>query len=310
MQACENGGMFQHLIAAVRVAGATLLLSLNTVVHVGPLLVVALMKALTPSGSRPRQALDHALVAIAASWIDFNSWMIDRLTRTRITVTGLPDPDPSGQMLVICNHQSWVDIPILQKLFNRRLPLLRFFLKSQLFWVPLLGLAWWALDFPFMKRHTRAQIERRPELARRDVEATRAACARFRKLPVAVVNFVEGTRFRPGRHGAQASPYRHLLKPRAGGIAFTLDAMGEAIDRLVDVTIVYPRGRPTMVDLFADRIREIRVHVRQRPVPDWLREGDYLEDPAFRDRVRQWINDIWREKDSQFDALLANRGER
>jgi len=296
--------MIRHLFFALRVAGATLLLSLNTLIHVGPLLVVALLKLPTPAGSRPRKWLDHGLMAIAASWIDFNSWMMDHLTDTRIVVSDLPDPDLDGQMLVVCNHQSWVDIPVLQKLFNRRLPLLRFFLKSQLIWVPLLGLAWWALDFPFMKRHTRAQIKRRPELAERDVQATRRACEKFRKLPVAVVNFVEGTRFRPARHAAQSSHYRHLLKPRAGGVAFTMDAMGEAIDRLVDVTIVYPHGQPRLVDLFANRVREIRVAVHSRPVPEWLRDGDYLNDEEFRKRVRDWINDLWQLKDESITKLL------
>ena len=298
--------MVKRINFALRVAGATLLLSLNSIVHISPLLVVALAKVLTPASSRLRKRLDHALMAIAASWIDFNSWMFDTLTDTTVEVTGLPEPDREGQMLVICNHQSWVDIPVLQKLFNRRLPLLRFFLKSQLFWVPLLGLAWWALDFPFMKRHTRTQIKRRPELAKRDIDATRAACSKFRHLPVAIVNFVEGTRFRPERHAAQSSPYRHLLKPRAGGLAFTLDAMGEAIDTLVDVTIVYPQGRPRLVDLFANRVREIRVAVNTRPIPDWIRGGDYLNDEQFRARIRDWTNDLWHEKDQSMTDLLGS----
>jgi 1-acyl-sn-glycerol-3-phosphate acyltransferase len=210
-------------------------------------------------------------------------------------------------MLVVCNHQSWVDIPVLQKLFNRRLPLLRFFLKSQLIWVPVLGLAWWALDFPFMKRYTRAQIERRPELAGRDIEATRRACRKFRHLPVAIVNFVEGTRLTADKHRDQGSPYRHLLKPRAGGTAFTLDAMGEAIDTLIDVTIAYPGGRPSLVDLMADRIRTIRVHVRRLSIPEHLRGGDYRNDPEFRRAIQDWINRIWTEKDATLEAMMSGR---
>ncbi len=296
--------MINRLVFVLRVAMATVLLSLNSIIHVIPLLLVALVKAVTPSSLRLRRALDRLLMAIAASWIDFNSWMFDRLTDTRVEVDGMPKPDPNGQMLVICNHQSWIDIPVLQKLFNRRLPLLRFFLKSQLFWVPLLGLAWWALDFPFMKRHSRAQIEQRPELADRDIEATRAACEKFHHLPVAIVNFVEGTRFRTERHAAQASPYRYLLKPRAGGVAFTLDAMGESIDTLVDVTIVYPQVQPRLVDLFANRVGEIRVAVRTHPVPNWIRDGDYVNDPAFRQRFRAWINDLWQGKDQMIETLM------
>ncbi len=82
----------------------------------------------------------------------------------------------------------------------------------------------------------------------------------------------------------QASPFAHLLKPKAGGIAFVLDAMGRALHSILDVTIVYPGGRPTMVDLFANRVREVRVNIRERPIPAELLGGDYQNDPAFRER--------------------------
>jgi 1-acyl-sn-glycerol-3-phosphate acyltransferase len=297
--------MIDKLIASLRILAAGLLLAVNSVVHILPLLVVALVKLVVRV--RPvTRGCDRTLSAIAASWIDFNSWLFDTLTSTKIEIEGLPEADTGGQMLVVCNHQSWVDIPVLQKLFNRRLPLLRFFLKSQLIWVPLLGLAWWALDFPFMKRYTRAQIERKPQLAGRDIAATRRACRKFMRIPVAIVNFVEGTRFTAAKHAAQDSPYRHLLKPRAGGVAFTLDAMGEALDTLVDVTIAYPDGRPSLADLFANRIREIRVHVRRLPIPERLRGGDYQDDPDFRLGIQEWVNQLWQEKDATLEALKAD----
>lgn len=294
--------MPETLVAFIRILIAGLLLAINSVVHVLPLLMIALIKAVLRF--RPvRRACDRMLMALAASWIGVNSWLFDHFTNTRIQVEGLPEKNFEGQMLVVCNHQSWVDIPVLQKLFNRRLPLLRFFLKSQLIWVPLLGLAWWALDFPFMKRYTREQIERRPELAGRDIAATRRACRKFRQLPVAIVNFAEGTRFTPARHEAQNSPYRHLLKPRAGGLAFTLDAMGDALHTLVDVTIAYPDGRPSLADLLANRIREIRVHIRQLPIPQRLRGGDYHNDPEFRRGIQDWVNQLWHQKDGVLAQL-------
>jgi 1-acyl-sn-glycerol-3-phosphate acyltransferase len=288
----------------LRVLVAALALALNSIVHITPLMIVALGKAVIPV--RPvRLACDRILMAIAASWIDFNSFLFDYLTDTRVVVTGLPEAMLDGHFLVICNHQSWVDIPVLQKLFNRRLPLLRFFLKSQLFWVPLLGLAWWALDFPFMKRYTRAQVERKPSLAGRDITATRKACEKFRHIPVSIVNFVEGTRFKPAKHAQQGSPFEHLLKPRAGGTAFVLDAMGETLDTLVDVTIVYPHGAGELVDLFANRIPEVRVHIELSAIPEALRQGDYQTDPAVRERFQQWINQRWADKDQHIAALLA-----
>jgi 1-acyl-sn-glycerol-3-phosphate acyltransferase len=287
----------------LRIATAAVAVTVNSIVHITPLMIVALLKVIF-RWRRVRAVCDRTLMAIAASWIDVNSALFEWLTDTRVVVTGLPEPMPEGHFLVICNHQSWVDIPVLQKLFNRRLPLLRFFLKSQLFWVPILGLAWWALDFPFMKRYTRAQIERKPRLAGRDIEVTRKACAKFRHIPVSVVNFVEGTRYSSTKHAEQDSPFAHLLKPRAGGTAFVLDAMGETLDTLVDVTIVYPHGAGELGELFGNRIPEIRVHVELSTIPDRFRNGDYQQDADYRAEFQDWINTLWQAKDRRIDAML------
>lgn len=289
----------------LRVTLIVLLLVANTVLHVVPLLAVALIKAVLPF-ARLRKASNPVLTGLAESWIGVNNWLQDRFIRTRVHLQGDMALSKDGHYLVLANHQSWVDIVVLQKVFNRRIPLLRFFLKRQLFWVPLLGLAWWALDFPFMGRHTRKQIARRPELARRDIETTRRACEKFREIPVAIMNFVEGTRFTPAKHAAQGAPYRHLLKPKSGGVAFVLDAMGEGLHAILDVTIAYPGGRPSMMDLLANRVPAIHVQVRQRPIPDELLRGDYQNDREFRVRFQQRMNGLWQQKDADMARLLAD----
>ena len=285
-----------------RVAPILLLIVANTLVHALPLLAVAVVKAVLPF-KRARLACNPVLIGFAEGWIAANSWMIDRLTGTRFHVDMPPSLQADGHYLVLANHQSWVDIVVLQKIFNRRIPFLRFFLKRQLFWVPVLGLCWWALDFPFMGRYTRKQIAKNPELGRRDMEATRRACEKFLDIPVSVMNFVEGTRFTPQKHATQASPYRHLLKPKSGGVAFVIGAMGQSLQAVLDVTIVYPGGRPTIVDLIGGRIPEVRVSVRQRPIPEALIDGDYQEDRAFRARFQQWMNGLWDEKDAEIERL-------
>jgi 1-acyl-sn-glycerol-3-phosphate acyltransferase len=291
-------------MALPRIVLIVLLVAVSTVLHVVPLLALALVRAALPS-ARLRRATDPALTGIAGSWIGVNNWMFDHLTATRLVVEGDIAPAPDGHYLVLANHQAWADILVLQRVFNRRIPLMRFFLKRQLFWVPLLGLAWWALDFPFMGRYTRRQIAKRPELGRRDIEATRRACERFRSIPVAIMNFAEGTRFTAAKHAATASPYRHLLKPKSGGVAFVLDAMGPGLHAILDVTIAYPAGVPSLADLVAGRVPEVRVHVRQRPIPAELLAGDYQEDRAFRAVFQQWMNGLWREKDETLARLLA-----
>ena len=287
-----------------RLALLFLLIATSTVLHVIPLLAIALLKVVLPL-PRLRTACNPLLTGLAASWIGFNNRLWDSFTRTRLRLHCDADLHADGHYLVLANHQSWVDILVLQKVFNRRIPLLRFFLKRQLFWVPLLGLAWWALDFPFMGRYTPRQVAKNPALAGRDIEATRRACEKFRAIPVAIMNFVEGTRFTADKHAKQGSPYRHLLKPKSGGVAFVLDAMGDGLHAILDVTIAYPGGRPSLIDLLADRVPEVRVRVRPRRIPADLAGGDYQNDREFRVRFQQWMNGLWREKDDELAAMLA-----
>jgi 1-acyl-sn-glycerol-3-phosphate acyltransferase len=296
--------MFFRLPRGLRTLIAAFLVIGSTVLHVPVLMVVAIAKALLPVASL-RPGFDRALMRIAESWIGVNSALMDAFTHTRYVVEGAEALRYGGHYLVLANHRSWVDIPVLQKAFNRRIPLLRFFLKSQLFWVPLLGVAWWALDFPFMKRYSKEQLARRPELAGRDLAATRRACEKFRRIPVSVMNFVEGTRFTEAKQASQGAPYRHLLRPKAGGVAFVVGAMGDAIESVLDVTVWYDTGKPSLADLFADRIGEVRVQVREIAIPAGFVGGDYENDPEFRELFQAWINDLWRGKDAQLAALAA-----
>lgn len=289
----------------LRIALIFLLITVNTLLHVPPLLVLGVLKAIVPL-ERVRVAFNPVLTGLAESWIGVNSAMMGAFTSTRFTLTEQASLQRNGHYLVLANHQSWVDILVLQKVFNRRIPLLRFFLKRSLIWVPVLGLAWWALDFPFMGRYTRQQIARNPELGKRDIETTRRACEKFKAIPVSVMNFVEGTRFSQGKHDSQQSPYEHLLKPKSGGVAFVLDAMGQGLHSVLDVSIVYPDGRPSMLDLIGNRVGEVRVLVRERPIPAELVSGNYQDDRAFRARFQQWMNGLWQEKDADIGRLLKH----
>ncbi|MDF2463953.1 MAG: acyltransferase [Ramlibacter sp.] len=297
--------MLGFLPPVLRGAIAFLLLAINTLFWCTLLFAFALVKLALPF-QPVRKRIDPILNGIATLWVACNSgWM--RLTQnTRWDVQGIEGLPYEGWYLVNCNHQSWVDIFVLQHLLNRRIPMLKFFLKQQLIYVPVIGLAWWALDFPFMRRHGKAQLRKRPELRQQDTEATRRACEKFALVPTSVMNFAEGTRFTPAKHRAQASPYRHLLKPKAGALALALNAMGERFRSLVDVTIVYPAGRPTFWDFLCGRTPAITVRARQLPIPVEFCAGDYAGDPAFRSRFQRWLDQLWHEKDVQIEALLQN----
>jgi 1-acyl-sn-glycerol-3-phosphate acyltransferase len=295
--------MLGFLPPVLRGAIAFVLLAVNTLFWCTLLFAFALVKLVLPF-QPVRKRIDPILNGIATLWVACNSgWM--RLTQNTLwDVQGIEGLPYKGWYLVNCNHQSWVDIFVLQHLLNRRIPMLKFFLKQQLIYVPVIGLAWWALDFPFMKRHGKAQLRKRPELRQQDTEATRRACEKFALVPTSVMNFAEGTRFTPAKHRAQASPYRHLLKPKAGALALALNAMGERFRSLIDVTIVYPAGRPTFWDFLCGRTPAITVRARQLPIPAEFCAGDYASNPAFRSQFQRWLDQLWEEKDVQIDAIL------
>jgi 1-acyl-sn-glycerol-3-phosphate acyltransferase len=221
-------------------------------------------------------------------------------------VRGADDLDLNGWYLVVSNHQSWVDILVLQTVFNRKIPFLKFFLKKELIWVPFLGLAWWALDFPFMQRYSKKFLQKNPHLRGNDLERTRRACEKFKTTPVSVMNFVEGTRFSRKKQKAQGSEFKKLLKPRAGGVAFVLGAMGDCINKVVNVTIVYPGGADTFWGFISGRVRHIIIDVEVLPVTEEL-IGDYFNNQEFRGDFCDWVNRLWQEKDSKIQDLCDDR---
>ena len=284
---------------------AALLLVLNVLFWVPILLFFAILKLILPFKAM-RLLIDPILLRIAEAWIAGNSGWMGLTQRTQWDVQGIDGLDDRSWYLVNCNHQSWVDILVLQHLFNRRIPLLKFFLKQQLIWVPIMGLAWWALEFPFMRRHSEEFLKKHPEMRGKDQATTRKACEKFALIPTSVMNFLEGTRFTRAKHARQQSPYKHLLKPKAGGIALALNAMGDKFQAILDVTIVYPDGTPTFTQFLSGKLRRVVVRVRRLPVPQDLAQGDYAGDAAVREAYQQWVHQLWLDKDAQIEVLKTN----
>jgi 1-acyl-sn-glycerol-3-phosphate acyltransferase len=295
--------MLLFLPGFVRTPLAALVFAVNTLVHCLVLFVFALLKLLVPVPILKR-GLTRVLNLIGESWIGVNNFATRLFARIEWDVQGAEGLRYEGNYLVVSNHQSWVDIPVMHRALNRKIPFLKFFLKQQLIWVPVLGLAWWAFDFPFMKRYSKEFLAQHPELKGKDLETTRRSCEKFRAAPVSVMNFVEGTRFTEQKHAEQSSPFKHLLRPKAGGVAFVVNAMGDIIHSLIDVTIVYPGGRPSLIDLLAGRIRNVSVLIRELPIPADLVGGDYPNDSAYRERFQHWITALWTEKDARIERSL------
>jgi 1-acyl-sn-glycerol-3-phosphate acyltransferase len=303
--------MLSFLPGPVKGLIAATLFALNTIFWCGFIFALIPLKFLIPVPGI-RRAISQAMVAIGENWISCNSLEIGLIEKIRWDVSyhlgenETPEKNTLSRdhsYLISANHQSWVDIVILQTVFNRRIPFLRFFLKKELLYVPILGLAWWALDFPFMKRYSKAYLEKHPEKRGKDMETTRRACEKFQGSRISVLNFLEGTRFTPEKHARQNSAFNNLLTPKTGGLAFVLEAMGEQFEALLDVTIVYPSGAISMWNLFSGRIHQITVRIDKIDIPKAFLGGNYLEDPVFREDMQQWVRTIWKHKDEVMQSV-------
>ena len=268
---------------------------INTLFWVFPIVISSLLKALVPLKSW-QTVFSYLLDQMASNWVACNTGIQNLFTKVHYQVTGLENVSVKDWYLVVSNHQSWVDILVLQRLLHGKVPFLKFFLKKELIYVPFLGLAWWALDFPFMKRYSQAFLKKNPHLLGKDIETTRIACEKFKHKPVSVMNFIEGTRFTQTKHEKQKSPFKHLLRPKAGGIAFVLDAMGQHLNKIVNVTIYYPHGIPSFKEFISGQVTQVHVNVETVDIPADI-IGDYFNDKAFKQNFQRWVNETWRKKD-------------
>ncbi len=294
--------MIKKLAGQIKGTFSLFFLSVNTAAVFGPVLVLSFFKIVLRFRTA-QTAISIMLNSVASGWVVINNRAISLIYDIKWSVHIDGELSLQRSYLVISNHQSWIDIMVLQHIFNGRIPFLRFFLKQQLIWIPLLGISWWALDFPFMKRYSQSVLQKKPHLKGRDLETTRKACARFKRFPASIMNFLEGTRYTPQRKAASKSPYTNLLRPRAGGAAFTLSAMRESINDIIDVTIHYPQGIISMWDFLCGKLDRVIVCARIIPIDPSTKNGDYLNDLEFRKRFTDWINLIWEEKDRLLSRL-------
>lgn len=272
----------------------------STFLHGPPVLLAGLIQTLMPASG-----MDRVAIRLTNSWLGVNNWLIDHLLpHTEWHVTLPTDLDINGQYLLMCNHQTWLDTTVMQYIGLTRLPLTRFFTKWELIFIPFLGLAFKILGFPMMKRHSKEAIAKNPALKQQDLEEDKRACKGLKSVPYTLLNYLEGTRFTPEKQKAQKSPFKHLLKPKSGGIGLALYILGKDVDGLIDMTIVYPDGVPTYSDFWQGRVRRIGVDLREIPIPDWVLQGSYEEDEAFRERFQEWIGELWQSKDQLIEQML------
>jgi 1-acyl-sn-glycerol-3-phosphate acyltransferase len=297
--------MLESFRSHLKAIGSTLVIAANTLFWGLPIHGLALIK-LGVRSTAWKTACTNGLIRLVKGWIRGVLAIQDRLLDITWDIRVTAALSRKQWYLVSINHRSWTDIPVLLKALTDRVPFPVVFAKRQMYWVPIIGTALWALDYPIMKRFSRRYLARHPEKRGIDLETTRQACRKYQFRPVAIWNFIEGTRFTSKKHRRQESPYRHLLRPKAGGLAFAIQAMEGRITRLLDVTIVYPQGITSFWAYLRGEVRQVTVHLREIVIPDRLLHGSYSDDPQDRETVKKWLTEIWQEKDDLVEELLQN----
>ena len=133
--------------------------------------VIILFSALSPRVRHQR----------CGRWARGWSGVILRAAGVTVTSTGLERVDPRRSQIVVCNHQSWFDVPALFATFPTSL---RFVAKEELGSVPVFGKTFQRCGHITIDRRNRG----------RAIESLRRTARRLRERTVHVVMFAEGTR--------------------------------------------------------------------------------------------------------------------
>jgi 1-acyl-sn-glycerol-3-phosphate acyltransferase len=278
-----------------------------------PLYILAIAKLLVrwPAWQR---IITRASSWLIERWIECIIFAIRLTMKTEWDIQGVEQLSRNQWYFISSNHQFWTDLPALLIVFHNHVPSLKIFAKREILWIPIVGIGCWAIDFPFMKRYSQSYLKQHPEKRGEDLKITRKACERYKDTPVSILNFTEGTRFRPEKHRRQNSPYRHLLRPKAGGFAYALHAMGGRIKTLLDVTIVYPKEPGGLWQFLCGAVSQVIVRVEKSQISEEYLKGDYLNDSSFRTNFQNWVNECWQRKDDLIEqirsqASLSNKME-
>jgi 1-acyl-sn-glycerol-3-phosphate acyltransferase len=294
--------MLSVAIRSIRATVSFTLMWINTMVLCLPIYIVAILRVLSPKSMKPLWT--RLAMASAETWISINNLILNSLQTLNIEVVGEPALKSEAWYLVIANHQSWTDIVVLQRVFNRKIPMLKFFIKQQLIYAPIIGIAWWVLDFPIMKRFSATTLKNKPHLRGKDIETTKASCERFKLTPVSVLNFLEGTRFNTEKRTSQGSPYRHLLKPKSGGATMVLESLNDRLHSVLDVTLVYHDKTPSFIEFLMGHRSKITVHIEEVPINEIKHRGP-IQSEGFNNRqTLSFLQERWQKKDALINDLL------
>lgn len=256
--------------------------------------VLALAQFLCPV-PRGRKQMRGANDGVITAWVFLNEAMCHVFRWIRIE-SKLPDTLATRKdwWIIASNHQSWADIVILQIVFRKLAPPIKFFTKRELIWVPFLGFGLWLLRFPYVRRGKRYKGQSGHQLQQKNRRELKRAEQQFHERPISLLLFVEGTRFTHTKHAQQRSIYQHLLRPKLGGLAFSLDALDDKVDRIVNVTVNYEGAVPGFWQFLCGRCSHVTVQVETVPLTR-----------DFNKNLKKEVKKLWEEKDRVLTTMRS-----
>jgi len=272
----------------------------NTLILAVLMIPLGVIKFLIPLKTL-RASFTRIIIKIGELWIDINSSWVIYLHKPNIEITGEENLNGDSWFLSTSNHQSAADIFIVQYITNRKIPMLKFFIKYELIYVPVIGICWWALDMPFLKRYTQKQIKKNPKLKGRDYKKMKKSLEHYSLHPVSIFSYAEGTRFTEKKHKLQKSEFTNLLKPKEGGLAIALSNVNK-IKELIDITIIYDNDNLGFWNYLCGNIKNIKVFISKIEVPSKYLTENLISSEELRGDFKLWLNSIWKEK----DVLISN----
>jgi len=286
----------------LRACVLTILTLLNMLIFGIVIFIFASLARLMPTRKLRHTAMRFAL-KLPVCWMLVNKYLLKLCTYKKWDIQGTGALNPKGWYVLISNHHSWVDIPVLGSVFSGKAPVIKFFMKKSLLWqLPPVGFNAHLLDYPLMDRHSRSEIKKHPELKDKDIETAKKACRKVREFPTTFMNFIEGTRFSKAKQKRQNAPYKNLLQPKAGGVAIVINEMQDNLEGIINVTIHYDTKNRGLWYFLCGKVDKIHIRYEVLPITENL-TGDYYKNPVFRKSFQKWLNQLWHEKDQIIETL-------
>jgi 1-acyl-sn-glycerol-3-phosphate acyltransferase len=269
-----------------------------------PIVILALIKLVVPV-QFVKELSYRIMVWIYGTAVRINDFLLFKLVRNKIQIRSKETLKTDRNYLILSNHRSWADILILQSVLNRKTPPIRFIVKWELIFMPIVGLICWAYEYPFVKRKSLKYTSPKSGKSKNDFHVIRNKIDKMSANHLSLINFVEGTRFKILKSEKYAAGFKHLLNPHAGGLFNILKNYGDRLDELLNFTIVYKCRQPIFWKLLGGRCRHIIVDLQKVQMKELLNRLGACDGDVNFVRVSEWLNDLWQEKDLKIDELIA-----